>query len=151
MKTARSVVCVVALFAQFALGAGEPASLRQRALEHCSEIVFAVRSMGGDGHWYANFGHHVSSPDGMQYGPGGGQLCRLDLRTGKLEVLLNDPKGGVRDPVVSYDARKILFSYRKGDSRYYHLCETNADGTGLRQIPTGRSTRSSPSICPTGT
>ncbi|MCX5655811.1 MAG: hypothetical protein NTY65_14325, partial [Planctomycetota bacterium] len=87
------------------------------------EIVFAVRGLGGDGHWYANFGHHVTSDDAMQYGPPGGYLCRLNLRTGKVAILVADPKGGVRDPQVHYDGRKILFSYRKGDCRQYHLYE----------------------------
>ena len=101
------------------------------------EIVFAVRSMGADGHWYANFGHRSTNWDQMQYGPGGGKLCRLNLRTGKETVLLDDPRGGVRDPHVHYDGTKILFSYRKGTSRYYHLYEINVDGLGLRQITDG--------------
>jgi hypothetical protein len=158
MKIAPVGFCVIAALAQLAFGAGEPASLRQRAIEHCPQIVFAVRSMGGDGHWYANFGHHVSSPDGMQYGPGGGQLCRLDLRTDKVEVLLDDPKGGVRDPVVSYDARKVLFSYRKGGTRYYHLYEMNtgpsgalgAGGSGIRQITDGPFDEIEPIYLPDG-
>jgi len=101
------------------------------------EIVFAVRALGGDGHWYANFGYHSSNPDRMQYGPDGGRLCRLNLRTGKVTVILDDPGGGVRDPCVHYDGRKILFSYRRGGSRYYHLHEIGADGTGLRQLTDG--------------
>ena len=101
------------------------------------EIVFAVRSMGADGHWYANFGHRSTNWDQMQYGPDGGKLCRLNLRTGEETVLLDDPQGGVRDPHLHYDGTKILFSYRKGGSRYYHLYEINVDGSGLRQITDG--------------
>jgi len=115
-----------------------PGSLVARALAGPlagrSEIIFAVRSMGRDGHWYANFGHHSQDYNNMQYGPPGGKLCRLDLRTGKLTVLLHDAGGGVRDPQVHYDGRKILFSYRKSGTRYYRLYEINVDGTGLRQI-----------------
>ena len=75
--------------------------------------------------------------DQMQYGPDGGKLCRLNLRTGQETVLLDDPQGGVRDPHLHYDGKKILFSYRKGGSRYYHLYEINVDGSGLRQITDG--------------
>jgi len=103
-------------------------------LARSPEIVFAVRAMGRDGHWYANFGHHSRNYNSMQYGPGGGKLCRLNLRTGQLTVLLEDPSGGIRDPHVHYDGRKVLFSYRRGGSRYYHLHEIGADGGGLRRI-----------------
>ena len=106
-------------------------------LAHAEEIVFAVRSMGGDGHWYANFGHRSTSWNQMQYGPDGGRLCRLNLRTGAETVLVDDPQGSVRDPHLHYDGTKILFSYRPGGSRYYHLYEINVDGSGLRQITDG--------------
>ncbi len=107
------------------------------AMADSPDIVFAVRGMGGDGHWYANFGHRSNSWDQMNYGPDGGKLCRLNLRTGKMTLLLDDPKGGVRDPHLHYDGKKILFSYRKGESRYYHLYEINIDGSELRQITDG--------------
>jgi len=120
------------------LGAPRAGSLLAKALAgplaRRPEIIFAVRAMGRDGHWYANFGHHSRNAGAMQYGPPGGKLCRLNLRTGKLTALVDDPRGGVRDPHVHYDARKVLFSYRKGAGKYYHLHEINVDGTGLRQI-----------------
>ena len=100
------------------------------------EIIFAARGIGSDGHWYANFGHWVADPNRMMYRDGG-QLCALNLRTGKLRVLLDDPKGGVRDPQVHYDAGKILFSYRKAGSRHYHLYEIKIDGSRLKQITDG--------------
>ncbi|MBT7054949.1 MAG: hypothetical protein HN976_07660, partial [Lentisphaerae bacterium] len=78
------------------------------------EIVFAVRSMGQDGHWYANFGHHVRNADRMMYGPAGGRLCRLNLRNGKVVNLLDDPDGAVRDPQLHYDGKKMIFAYRRG-------------------------------------
>ena len=106
-------------------------------MQGVGEVVFAVRGMGGDGHWYANFGHHVRNPKQMMYGPPGGRLCRLDLRTGELRVLLGDPKGGIRDPHVHYDTHKILFSYRPGGTKHYHLYEVGIDGENLRQITDG--------------
>jgi len=57
----------------------------------------------------------------------GGRLCRLNLRTGELTVLLDDPQGGIRDPQVHYDGEKILFSYRPGGTHVFHLYEINAD------------------------
>ena len=63
----------------------------------------------------------------LAYG-NGGKLCRLNLATGRVTALLDDREGGVRDPVVHYDAGKILFSYRKGGTPYYHLYEMDLDG-----------------------
>ena len=43
----------------------------------------------------------------------------------------------MRDPQVHYDGRKILFSYRKGGSDYFHLYEIGVDGSDLRQLTSG--------------
>ena len=138
---------------EFARGfrANDPlAKALQGPMAGVEEIVFAARGLGGDGHWYANFGHHVGNENAMQYGPPGGYLCRLNLKTGKVTVLVADPQGGVRDPQVHYDAAKILFSYRKGGCRQYHLYEINADGTGLRQITDGPDDELEPIYLPDG-
>jgi len=108
------------------------AGLRAHGVE---DVIFALRQPGRDPHWYANFAY-LSPDEQPVYGPGG-KLCRLDLSTGEVETLLDDPEGGVRDPVVHYDAEKILFSYRKGTSPYYNLYEIGVDGTGLRQLTDG--------------
>jgi len=65
----------------------------------------------------------VGDPNGMMYGPDGGRLCRLNLRTGKVTNLIDDAGGGVRDPQVHYDGQRIVFSYRPGGTRFYHLYE----------------------------
>ena len=113
------------------------------------EVVFAVRQPGKDGHWYANFSYYAAEPTRKAYGEGG-RLCRLDLRTGALTVLLNDPKGGVRDPQVDYDGRKVLFSYRKGGTPNYLLYEINVDGTGLKQLTGGDYDDIEPCYMPDG-
>jgi len=113
------------------------------------EIVFAMRQPGRDGHWYANFGYYAQDQRRLTYGPGG-KLCRLNLKTGARTVLLDDPKGGVRDPAVHYDGRRILFSYRKGDSPWYHLYEIQADGSGLRQLTDGPFNDIEPCYLPDG-
>jgi len=113
------------------------------------EIVFALRQPGRDGHWYANFGYFAHDERRPVYGPGG-KLCRLNLRTGQRTVLLDDPQGGVRDPVVHYDAKRILFSYRKGGSPHYHLYEIGADGSNLRQLTDGPFDDIEPCYLPDG-
>ncbi|HUS93091.1 MAG TPA: hypothetical protein VM695_14630 [Phycisphaerae bacterium] len=106
------------------------------------EIVFALRHPGGDGHWYANFAYYARSADQKAYGPAGGKLCRLNVRTGEVTTILDDPEGSVRDPQVHYDGRRVVFSYRKGGGEHFHLYEIDLDRhpsagsgqAGLRQI-----------------
>jgi len=130
-------------------------------LAGCDEIIFAQRVSGRD-HWYGNFGHYCENDSPysnaalitegeMRYAFGhGGRLCRLNLRTGKLQVLLDDPASGVRDPDVHYDGGKILFSYRRAGTTTYHLYEINADGTNLRQLTDGPDNDIEPIYTPDG-
>ena len=99
------------------------------------EIVFAVRSIIHE-HWYANFGYFSPDANHKMYGKEG-RLCKLNLKTGKLALLVNDPEGSVRDPAVHYDGRLIIFSYRKGGTDAYHLYTIQSDGTGLHQLTDG--------------
>ena len=112
-------------------------------------IVFAVRQPGKDSHWYANFGYFADSVDRLTYGDGG-RLDVLDLVSGEITTLLDDPEGGVRDPVVHYDAEKILFSYRPGGTRYYHLYEIGVDGSNLTQLTDGPYDDIEPCYLPDG-
>jgi hypothetical protein len=131
-------------------------------MQDVEEIVFAVRQRGKDGHWYANFSYYANSEvresyfephekNGqlVTYGQGG-RLCRLHLASGKLTTLLDDPRGGIRDPVVHYNAQKILFSYRRGESEHYHLYEINIDGSDLRQLTDGPYDDIEPCYLPDG-
>ena len=45
------------------------------AMDGAEEVVFAVRNMYSDGHYYANFGHWSLKPEQMMYAPGGAKLC----------------------------------------------------------------------------
>ncbi|MDP6542664.1 MAG: hypothetical protein QGH60_01650 [Phycisphaerae bacterium] len=129
-----------------------PAPLKKADLASlgCKEIIFAVRQSDRDGHWYANFGYNVVTPKLRLYYHDGGRLVRLNLATGKVTNLINDPKGGVRDPQMHYDGKKILFSYRKGGQPYYRLYEINIDGTGLKAITTGPFDDFEPTYLPDG-
>ncbi len=143
----------------------EPGPMLRRFLDgpmaEVDEIVFAVRVPGRD-HWYVTFGNYsdrsaqprdrcFKEQDGVLWGYAeGGRLCRMNLRTGRLKVLLEDPRGGVRDPQLHYDGRKILFSYRKGGEHPFHLYEINIDGSGLRQLTDGVDDDIEPTYCPDG-
>ena len=112
-------------------------------------IVFAVRQNDTDGHWYANFGNDIVDEKRTYYHDGGA-LMILNVRTQKTRTLLDDPKGGVRDPQLHYSGRKILFSYRKGAQPYYHLYEIDVDGTNLKQLTRGPYDDLEPTYLPDG-
>ena len=107
-----------------------------RSVAEVDEIIFACRQLNYDPHWYANFGYYADSAARKAY-RAMGRLCKLNIRTGRVTVLLDDPQGTVRDPQVHYSGRKIIFSYRKAGSENFHLYEINADGSGLKQLTDG--------------
>ncbi|MHC4434294.1 MAG: TolB family protein [Planctomycetota bacterium] len=113
------------------------------------EIVFSSRQGGAGSHWYENFGHYSQDPSKKLYGARG-RLCRLNVRTGALSVLLDDPAGSIRDPQVHYDAGRILISYRPGGTDYFHLYEIDVDGSGLRQLTSGPFNDIEPTYLPDG-
>lgn len=92
--------------------------------------------MSNDGHWYANIGYAAPGPEVKRYGYRG-RLSVLNLATGEVTNLIDDPEGAVRDPQVHYDGKTILFSYRRGGTDHYHLYEIQSDGSGMRQLTDG--------------
>ncbi|MBL9136187.1 MAG: PD40 domain-containing protein [Verrucomicrobiales bacterium] len=151
-----------AVGAAFAAGPAELLErFRQGPLGTVDAIVFAARGVNPtDGHWYANFGYYAHDPDRKAYTEGA-KLYRFDLKTRALEVLVQDPRGGIRDPQLHYGGRRILFSYRPGGTENYHLYELDLDGreTGqrpaeavgtLRQITSGPYDDIEPSYLPDG-
>ena len=65
---------------------------------------------------------------------GGSALKTVNLATGEVKTLLESPQGIIRDPDVSFDGKKILFSMRKDAGDAYHIYELNADGSELKQL-----------------
>ncbi len=113
------------------------------------EIVFAARQPGAGSHWYENFGYYAHDERIKMY-RAMGQLCRLNVATGKLTLLLDDPDGSVRDPQVHYDAQKILFSYRPGGTEHFHLYEIGVDGGKPKQLTDGPYDDFEPTYLPGG-
>jgi hypothetical protein len=126
------------------------AALSVPLTDNTEAIVFAVRKAGFDGHWYANISYYSDfelanphfAPHQMHHGKRvtyrpGGKLGKLHVPTGQVTWLIDDPQGGVRDPVVHYDGKTILFSYRRGDSEHYHLHTIQSDGSNLRPLTEG--------------
>lgn len=64
-----------------------------------------------------------------------GSAIRIyDVNSGKSRTVIETQEGVVRDPEVSFDGKKIIFSMRKNREDFYHIYEINTDGSGLRQL-----------------
>ncbi|MHC4255680.1 MAG: HzsA-related protein, partial [Planctomycetota bacterium] len=120
------------------------------ASEEPQDIIFALRSANVlDGHWYTNLGYYAHD---VNYSAAGkyGRLCRLNLKTGTVTVLLDDLEGTIRDPQVHYDGKTILFSYRKGGTDNFDLYEISIEGNGLRQLTSDMWDDIEPTYLPDG-
>ena len=104
-----------------------------------------------------SYSHLVMQYFGWRARPGGGlfvldepgrSLAARDILDGQLA------SGNVLEPRLSYDARRIVFSFvarctaRK--IRFYHVYEVNVDGTGLRQLTDGPYDDLMPTYLPDG-
>lgn len=111
-------------------------------------VVFSQRGEGRDYHWYSTIGRTCWVKTGVKqiddrfdcemFSRLGGRLCVYNLKTGELKKLIDDPDGCVRDHTISYDGKKILFSWRKGKSDDFHLYEIDIDGKNLTKLPIAR-------------
>ncbi len=68
----------------------------------------------------------------------GGSAMRIyDIDTKQITTLVESAQGVVRDPELSFDGTKIIFSMRKNIEDWYHIYEINTDGTNLKQLTFG--------------
>jgi hypothetical protein len=124
------------------------------AMQPVEDLIFCTRAGYDDGHWYANIGYYCTNEQKKAYAGNGqpdvGKLCKWNIRSGRLSVLLDAQGGSIRDPQMHYDARKILFSYRKDGTDFFHLYEINVDGSGLKQLTSGEFDDYEPAYLPDG-
>ncbi len=64
----------------------------------------------------------------------GSAMKIYDVDSGAVTTLIEAKDGVVRDPELSFDAKKVIFSMRKNIKDGYHIYEINIDGTGLQQL-----------------
>jgi hypothetical protein len=141
-----------------AVGPAPPPSLLAQALagpmRNVAEIIFCTRLRYDDPHWYANIGYYCDNERLKAY-TGNGQpdvsrLCKWNLQTGQVTVLLDAQGGSIRDPQVHYDAQKIVFAYRQANIEFYHLYEIQVDSTGLKRLTSGEFDDYEPTYLPDG-
>ncbi|MCX6901053.1 MAG: hypothetical protein NT105_20455 [Verrucomicrobia bacterium] len=117
-----------------------------------------------------SYSHLVGQYFGWRQRPGGG-LFVLEKAGGSLAVrdIVSSqlPAGNYLEPCLSYDGKRIAFSFvacppqppdskalpvnEQGDeSGYFHIYEINVDGSGLRQLTRGRYDDMMPCYLPDG-
>ena len=91
------------------------------------KLVFIERYAFQSNHFYTDFINGCTRF--------GGNLCTLDLKTGKTSALLPAMSEGIFDYLdLSFDARKIVFGWKKSPLEGFRIYECNIDGSGLRQL-----------------
>jgi len=101
-------------------------------------IVFTKHYNMGGSHYAYTEGQ--SDAQAERHFKPGSALCILELNDiyGEIVTLVEDKKGVIRDPDVSYDGKRILFSWKKSDRQDdYHLYELDLDTNKTRQLTDG--------------
>jgi len=104
----------------------------------CKKIVFTRHFEMGGSHYAYTEG--LSDAQRERHFRPGSALCMLDVSgpEPKVETLIDDPNGVIRDPDVSYDGKRILFAWKKSDRQDdYHLYEMDAATRKIRQLTFG--------------
>lgn len=91
------------------------------------EILFIKRITYTSTHYYSEF---IDS----RWTPGGG-IYVLSLKDGSLRSLTTGLEGGVFGRMdLSWDAKKVVFDWKRTNEEGYRIYEVEIDGSGLRQI-----------------
>jgi len=107
-------------------------------LARWQKIAFAKHYPMGGSHYAYTEGQSDAQAE-RHFRPGTA-LCVLELSGGepKVQTLIDDPKGVIRDVDVSYDGKRILFSWKKSDREDdYHLYDLDAASGSVRQLTSG--------------
>ncbi len=107
-------------------------------LAQLARVVFTKHYDMGGSHYAYTEGQ--SDAQAERHFQPGSSLCLLELDGlyGKVTPLLDDPKGVIRDPDVSYDAARILFAWKKDLTKDdYHLYEMSVGDRQVRQLTDG--------------
>jgi len=131
MRRLMRLMILVLLPSTVALGEAEPDQVttraRLRTMLGTDEVVFIKRFTYTSNHYYTEF---LNS----QWKPGGG-IFVLSLQDGSTRQLAKELEGGVFGRLdVSFDAKKIVFDWKRSNDEGYRIYEVGIDGQGLRQL-----------------
>ena len=92
-----------------------------------AKVLFVKRFTFTSNHYYTEFINSAWTP--------GGNLCVLDLKTHEVRELVPEMASGVFERCdLSFDAKRVVFAWKKGPQDGHRIYEVGVDGTGLRQL-----------------
>ena len=109
---------------QRACEARQAAKIKKLGVE---KIVFVKRKTFHSAHYYTEYFFVKWKP--------GGNICVLNTKTGKVRQIVTGLEAGTFDRYdLSFDAKRIVFAWKKAQNRGYRIYEVNLDGSGLKQL-----------------
>lgn len=131
------IFTIIVLTAFFAYSEKEENSLlKKEMLEKANlpdNLVFITRNQYKKDHHNTATIFQTGEVNTQSFSPGAA-LNILNIKTGETTAILETKTGVIRDPEVSFDGKKIIFSYRKNINDNYHIYEIDADGKNLKQL-----------------
>jgi hypothetical protein len=110
----------------------------QRLIEKYPRIVFTKHYNLGGSHYAYTEGQSDAQAE-RHFRPGSA-LCLLETGAAgpRARTLIDDPRGVIRDPDVSYEGKRIVFAWKRSSREDdYHLYELNAETGDVRQLTFG--------------
>ena len=124
-------IFAVKLFCGLTVCSADASGITDNPAVNFDKIVFVKRFTYTANHYYTE---HINS----RWLPGG-NLCVLDLKTGKTTELVPELKGGVFERFdLSFDAKKIVFAWKKSAQQGYRIYEIQIDPKSGKRIGTLR-------------
>ena len=134
--------CLVSILVIASVSVATGAKLRTQRLMKLSEsypVIAFVKRHPVKPSFYAYTEGQSDAQRERHFNPGS-KLCllRIDGAECRVEDLIDDPNGVIRDLDVSYDGKRILFAWKKSDKKDdYHLYEMEVASKDVRQLTFG--------------
>ncbi len=110
----------------------------QGPMKDIEEVFFAVHGTGQEWHFFATTGHECGNPSRRYDLTGPALLCAVDLRTKQIRTIYHEPGATLRDPCLSDDGKRVVFSYKANGEDIFHLWEMDLQTQEKRQITHGK-------------
>jgi hypothetical protein len=127
MMMRRAIFLSCALLCSARAEAPDPTAVAELRAAGVEQVAFVKRATYTSNHYYTEYINSAWLP--------GGNLCVLNLKSGKVRDLLPQMTNGVFERFdVSFDAKKIVFAWKRAAQEGYRLFEVGVDGRHLRQL-----------------
>ena len=103
------------------------------------QVLAGKRILYVEHHQYAGDHHNtatlfqVGEINTNKFAPGGA-IKVYDVDSGTTRTLIKLSTGVMRDPEISFDGKRVIFSMRKNLEDGYHIYEIGLDGSNLKQL-----------------